>query len=61
LSASRRKGAGSADTALRLGKALGTSAQLWMNLQNRCDVDIAKREIGKKLDRIEPIIDHAAA
>ncbi len=49
-----------ADTALRLGKALGTSAQLWMNLQNRYD-EIAKREIGKKLDRIEPIIDHATA
>jgi addiction module HigA family antidote len=24
-----------ADTVLRLGKALGTSAQLWINLQNR--------------------------
>jgi plasmid maintenance system antidote protein VapI len=24
-----------ADTVLRLGKALGTSAQLWMNLKNR--------------------------
>ena len=46
----------SADTALRLGKALGTSAQLWMNLQNRYDVEIARRDIGKKLDRIEPII-----
>ena len=46
-----------ADTALRLG----TSAQLWMNLQNRYDVEIAKREIGKKLDKIEPIIAHAAA
>ena len=50
-----------ADTALRLGKALGTSAQLWMNLQNRYDVEIARREIGKKLDKIEPIIAHAAA
>jgi addiction module HigA family antidote len=50
-----------ADTALRLGKALGTSAQLWMNLQNRYDVEIAKREIGRKLDKIEPLIDHAAA
>jgi addiction module HigA family antidote len=50
-----------ADTALRLGKALGTSTQLWMNLQNRYDVEIAKREIGKKLDKIEPIIGHAAA
>jgi antitoxin HigA-1 len=51
----------SADTALRLGKALGTSAQLWMNLQNRYDVEIAKREIGKKLNKIQPIIAHAAA
>ena len=50
-----------ADTALRLGKALGTSAQLWMNLQNRYDVEVAMREIGKKLDKIEPIIAHAAA
>ena len=49
-----------ADTALRLGKALGTSAQLWMNLQNRYDVEVAKREIGKKLNKIEPIIAHAA-
>lgn len=50
-----------ADTALRLSKALGTSAQLWMNLQNRYDVEVAKRAIGKKLDKIEPIVGHAAA
>jgi antitoxin HigA-1 len=51
----------SADTALRLGKVLGTSAQLWMNLQNRYDVEMAKRQIGKSLDKIEPIIAHTAA
>lgn len=50
-----------ADTALRLGKALGTSTQLWMNLQNRYDVELAKHEIGKILDKIEPVIGHAAA
>jgi len=27
-----------------------------MNLQNRCDVEVAKREIDKKLDKIGPII-----
>jgi addiction module HigA family antidote len=27
-----------ADTALRLSRALGTSAQLWLNLQNRYDM-----------------------
>ena len=50
-----------ADTALRLGKALGTSAQLWMNLQNRYDVEVARRHLGKQLDKIEPIIAGAAA
>ena len=40
-----------ADTALRLGKALGTSPQLWLNLQNDCDLQIARREIGKSWKR----------
>jgi addiction module HigA family antidote len=44
-----------ADTALRLGKALGTTAQLWLNLQNDHDVQIARRDLGKVLDRIEPV------
>ena len=44
-----------ADTALRLGKALGTTTQLWLNLQNDYDVEIAKRELGKALDRIETV------
>jgi antitoxin HigA-1 len=44
-----------ADTALRLGKALGTSAQLWLNLQNRYDVETAERAIGKRLARISRV------
>src|SRR3954453_5332314 len=44
-----------ADTALRLAKALGTTAQLWLNLQNDYDIQIAKRELGKALDRIETV------
>ena len=44
-----------ADTALRLAKALGTTAQLWLNLQNEYDIEIAKRELGKALDRIETV------
>jgi addiction module HigA family antidote len=44
-----------ADTALRLAKALGTTAQLWLNLQNDYDVQIAKRDLGKVLDRIETV------
>src|SRR5690242_4648643 len=32
-----------ADTALRLSKALGTSAELWLNLQRRYDLETAER------------------
>jgi len=45
----------SADTALRLAKVLDTSVALWLNLQNDYDVQIAKRDIGEVLDRIEVV------
>jgi plasmid maintenance system antidote protein VapI len=48
-------GRSSADTALRLAKALDTTAQLWLNLQNDYDVQIAKRDLQKILDRIETV------
>ncbi len=42
-----------ADTALRLAKYFGTSPQLWMNLQSRYDLEVAKdkkaAEIQKKV------------
>src|SRR6202047_3178207 len=44
-----------ADTALRLSKAFGTTAQLWMNLQNTYDMRLAERQIGKALDAIARI------
>ncbi|HZL32266.1 MAG TPA: HigA family addiction module antitoxin [Pseudolabrys sp.] len=50
-----------ADTALRLARALGTSAQLWLNLQNRFDVETAERAIGKKLGKIVRVTGDAAA
>ena len=50
-----------ADTALRLAKALGTTTQLWFNLQNDYDIEIAKRDLGKALDRIETINNPKAA
>ncbi|GAA5193826.1 hypothetical protein GCM10023346_19770 [Arthrobacter gyeryongensis] len=31
-----------ADTALRLGKYFGTSAQFWLNLQTHYDLDVAE-------------------
>jgi plasmid maintenance system antidote protein VapI len=45
-----------------LGKALGTSPHLWLNLQNDFDVQIAQRGIGKQLEKIEIVIaPHVAA
>jgi plasmid maintenance system antidote protein VapI len=44
-----------ADTALRRAKALGTTAQLWLNLQTDHDVQVATRDLGKILDRIETV------
>jgi len=41
-----------ADTALRLARHFGTSAELWMNLQTMYDLDLARRTIGKALDDI---------
>ena len=41
-----------ADTALRLAKALGTSAELWLNLQNAFDMQTARRQISKDLAKI---------
>ncbi len=50
----------SADTALRLAKALGASAQLWLNLQNLYDVETAERAIGKDLAKIVRVTSDAA-
>ncbi len=50
-----------ADTALRLSKALGTSAQLWLNLQNSYDLKTAERAIGKQLVKIVRVTGGAAA
>jgi addiction module HigA family antidote len=48
-----------ADTALRLGKLFGTSAEFWLNLQTRYDLLTAERQIGKELKKIEPVQDAA--
>lgn len=49
----------SADTALRLEKALGASAQFWLNLQNRYDLETAQKGLGRKLERIQRVTDAA--
>lgn len=40
-----------ADTALRLGKFFGMSAQFWMNLQAHYDLEVAQEQLGEQLDR----------
>lgn len=41
----------SADTALRLGRYFGTSAQFWLGLQNDYDLDVARDDLGGRLER----------
>ncbi|MEX0778788.1 MAG: HigA family addiction module antitoxin [Balneolales bacterium] len=43
------------DTALRLGKYFNTSANLWINLQAEYDLDKARLERGKEIDKIQPM------
>ncbi len=39
-----------ADTALRLGRYFGTSAQFWLNLQTHFDLEVQQDKIGSRLD-----------
>lgn len=41
----------SADTALRLARALGTTAEFWLNLQSTYDLRVAERESGRTVAR----------
>lgn len=41
-----------ADTALRLARYFGTSADLWMNLQKTYELDLARKEAGKEINSI---------
>lgn len=45
------------ETALRLSRYFGNSAQFWMNLQTRYDLVIAEYKMG---DRIDSEVEHAA-
>ena len=40
-----------ADTALRLARFFGTSAQFWLGLQADYDLDAARERLGEKLER----------
>lgn len=52
----RGKRAITADTALRLGRFFGTSAELWMSLQARYELETALDSTSNgDLDRIQPL------
>ena len=44
-----------ADTALRLGKLFGTTAQFWLNLQTLYDLDLAEDRAAEQIDAIVPM------
>jgi addiction module HigA family antidote len=41
-----------ADTALRLGRYFGMTADFWMNLQSAYELDLARQQVGKAIERI---------
>ena len=47
----RGRRAVTADTALRFGRFFGTSAEFWMNLQARYDLEVARDTLGNRLIR----------
>jgi antitoxin HigA-1 len=38
-----------ADTALRLARFFGTSAEVWMNLQSHYELEVARDELGERV------------
>lgn len=44
----------SADTALRLSRYFGMSAELWMNLQNGYELELARMQLGEVLEQVKP-------
>ncbi len=47
-----------ADTALRIGRALATTPEYWLNLQRMYDLDLARSTTD--VGNIEPLVDTAA-
>lgn len=44
-----------ADTALRLGRYFGNSAQFWINLQSQYDLEVERDLIQDQVDAIQPL------
>lgn len=49
------------DTALRLGRLFGTTAEFWVNLQTRYDLEVARDRQEKRVEReVQPLAISAA-
>lgn len=44
-----------ADTALRLAKYFGTSAQFWLHLQTQYDLDLVEERVAEQIEAIAPL------
>ena len=52
----RGKRAISADTALRLGRYFGTSAEFWLNLQGHYELEVEEERSGESIEReVQPL------
>ncbi len=49
-----------AETALRLSAAFGTTAQFWTNLQSLYELEVARRSFGPRIERIVERVREAA-
>ena len=56
--ASERRGI-TADTALRLARCFSTTPEFWMNLQQRYELEAARREVGTAVERDVTALDLA--
>ena len=53
----KRRRSITADTALRIGRALGTTPDYWLNLQRMYDIDVARSTTD--VSGIEPLVETA--
>ena len=54
----KRRRSITADTALRIGRALGTTPDYWLNLQRMYDIDVARTTTD--ISNIEPLVETTA-
>src|SRR5260370_656354 len=46
-----------ADTALRLGHWFGMSPEFWLNLQTLYELRLARRDVGRSVDKLPRLVD----